>query len=111
MRKRYWPDRKNRKCPDCSKMITYTRKDAFDRAIGNNSVCKSCAQMDRKLTMETIERMKQPKTVEHKLNISIGQYKRYYKIYVSEVKIPDYTLEEFIEARKTGFMWKRLERI
>ena len=92
-------------------MITYTRKDAFDRAIGNNSVCKSCAQMDRKLTMETIERMKQPKTVEHKLNISIGQYKRYYKIYVSEVKIPDYTLDEFIEARKIGFMWKRLEKI
>ena len=111
MRKRYWPDRKNRKCPDCNRIIYYTRKDSFDRAVGNNSVCKSCAQMDRKLTMETIERMKQPKTVEHKLNISIGQYKRYYKIYVSEVKIPDYTLEEFIEARKTGFMWKRLERI
>ncbi len=70
MRKRHWPDRKNRRCPDCSKMITYTRKDSFDRAVGNNSVCKSCAQMDRKLTMETIEKMRKPKTVEHKTNIS-----------------------------------------
>jgi hypothetical protein len=51
-------------------MITYTRKDAFDRAVGNNSVCKSCAQMDRKLTMDTIEKMKQPKTVQHKKKIS-----------------------------------------
>jgi len=42
----------------------------FDRAVGNNSVCKSCAQMDRKLTLETIEKMKQPKTVEHKKKIS-----------------------------------------
>ena len=42
MRKRNWPDRKNRKCPSCSKMLTYTRKDSFDRAVGNNSVCKSC---------------------------------------------------------------------
>ena len=32
MRKRHWKDRKNRKCPDCRKMITYTRKDNFDRA-------------------------------------------------------------------------------
>ena len=70
MRKRYWPDRKNRKCPDCNRMITYTRKDAFDRAVGNNSVCKSCAQMDRKLTVDTIEKMKQPKTIQHKKNIS-----------------------------------------
>ena len=54
MRKRSWKDRKNRKCPDCSRIIYYTRKDSFDRAVGNNSVCKSCAQIDRKLTMETI---------------------------------------------------------
>jgi hypothetical protein len=51
-------------------MITYTRKDAFDRAIGNNSVCKSCAQSDRKLTMETITKMKQPKSIQHKKKIS-----------------------------------------
>ena len=51
-------------------MITYTRKDTFDRAVGNNTVCKSCAQMDRKLAMATIEKMKQPKTVEHKRKIS-----------------------------------------
>jgi len=70
MRKRNWPNRKNRKCPDCNRMITYTRKDAFDRAVGNNSVCKSCAQMDRKLTVDTIEKMKQPKTIQHKKNIS-----------------------------------------
>ena len=70
MRKRYWSNRKNRRCPDCTRMITYTRKDAFDRAVGNNSVCKSCAQMDRKLTMDTIEKMKQPKTVQHKKKIS-----------------------------------------
>jgi hypothetical protein len=72
MRKRYWSDRKNRKCPDCGKMLTYTRKDAFDRAVGNNSVCKSCAQTDRKLTMDTIEKMKQPKSRVHKKNISQG---------------------------------------
>ncbi len=70
MRKRSWSNRKNRRCPDCRKMITYTRKDTFDRAVGNNSVCKSCAQMDRKLTVETIEKMKQPKTSNHKRNIS-----------------------------------------
>ena len=70
MRKRHWKDRKNRKCPDCSKVIYYSRKDSFDRAVGNNTVCKSCAQMDRKLAMATIEKMKQPKTVEHKRKIS-----------------------------------------
>ncbi len=72
MRKRSWPDRKNRKCPDCSKIIYYTRKDTFDRAVGNNTVCKSCAQTDRKLTMETIEKMKKPKSRTHKKNISQG---------------------------------------
>ena len=51
-------------------MLTYTRKDAFDRAVGNNSVCKSCAQSDRKLTLDTIEKMKQPKTIKHKKKIS-----------------------------------------
>ena len=70
MRKRHWKDRKNRKCPDCSKIIYYSRKDSFDRAVGNNTVCKSCAQMDRKLAMATIEKMKQPKTVEHRKKIS-----------------------------------------
>ena len=70
MRKRTWPDRKNRKCPDCSRMLTYTRKDSFDRAVGNNSVCKSCAQADRKLTLKTIEKMKQPKSTQHRKKIS-----------------------------------------
>jgi len=70
MRKRSWKDRKNRKCPSCTKMLTYSRKDAFDRAVGNNSVCKSCAQSDRKLTLDTIEKMKQPKTTKHKEKIS-----------------------------------------
>ena len=70
MRKRHWLNRKNRKCPDCSKLIYYTRKDSFDRAVGNNSVCKSCAQSDRKLTMDTIHKMKQPKTIQHKKKIS-----------------------------------------
>ena len=70
MRKRHWKDRKNRKCPDCNKMIYYTRKDTFDRAVGNNIVCKSCAQLDRKLALETIEKMKHPKTIEHKKKIS-----------------------------------------
>jgi len=51
-------------------MLTYSRKDAFDRAVGNNSVCKSCAQMDRKISLETIEKMKKPKTLEHKRKIS-----------------------------------------
>jgi hypothetical protein len=72
MRKRTWPDRKNRKCPDCSRVIYYTRKDTFDRAVGNNAVCKSCAQSDRKLAMETIEKMKRTKAREHKKNISHG---------------------------------------
>ena len=78
MRKRHWQDRKNRKCPDSSRMITYTRKDTFDRAVGNNSVCKSCAQIDRKVSMDTIEKLKQPKTFEHKKQISIGM-KMYWK--------------------------------
>ena len=70
MRKRHWKNRKNRPCPDCKKMLTYSRKDAFDRAVGNNSVCKSCAQSDRKFTLETIEKMNQPKTTQHKKRIS-----------------------------------------
>ena len=70
MRKRHWKDRKNRKCPDCSRIIFYSRKDAFDRAVGNNTVCKSCAQLDRKISLDTIEKMKQPKTIEHKKKIS-----------------------------------------
>ena len=70
MRKRHWKNRKNRKCPSCSKILTYTRKDAFDIAVGNNSVCKSCAQSDRKLTLDTIEKMKQPKSIQHKKKIS-----------------------------------------
>ena len=70
MRKRHWKNRKNRKCPDCSRMLTYTRKDSFDRAVGNNSVCKSCAQADRKLTLKTIEKMKQPKSIQHNKKIS-----------------------------------------
>ena len=37
MRKRSWKNRKNRPCPDCGKMLTYTRKDSFDRAVGNNT--------------------------------------------------------------------------
>ena len=78
MRKRHWKDRKNRRCPDCRRMITYTRKDTFDRAVGNNSVCKSCAQIDRKVSMNTIEKLKQPKTLEHKKQISIGM-KMYWK--------------------------------
>ena len=78
MRKRHWKDRKNRRCPDCRRMITYTRKDTFDRAVGNNSVCKSCAQIDRKVSMDTIEKLKQPKTFEHKKQISIGM-KMYWK--------------------------------
>ena len=70
MRKRHWKNRKNRPCPDCGTMLTYTRKDSFDRAVGNNSVCKSCAQSDRKLTIQTIEKMKQPKSTQHKKKIS-----------------------------------------
>ncbi len=105
MRKRHWKNRKNRKCPTCSRIIYYSRKDAFDRAIGNNSVCKSCAQMDRKLTMETIEKMKQPKTIEHRTKISVSQYKRSYQRYLLEVEIPALSLHKFIEARKQGFNW------
>ena len=85
MRKRHWKDRKNRRCPDCSKMITYTRKDAFDRAVGNNAVCKSCAQLDRKVSMDTIEKLKQPKTIEHKKQISIGM-----KVYWERIKREEY---------------------
>ena len=51
MRKRHWKNRKN-------------------RTVGNNSVCKSCAQTDRQVTLETIEKMKQPKTTQHKRKIS-----------------------------------------
>ena len=106
MRKRHWLNRKNRKCPDCSKLIYYTRKDSFDRAVGNNSVCKSCAQMDRKLTMETIEKMQQPKSVEHKQKISIGQFKRSYDRYLLEVTKPNLSFDEFVEARKKGYKWQ-----
>ena len=33
-------------------------------------MCKSCAQSDRKLTLDTIEKMKQPKSIQHKKKIS-----------------------------------------
>ena len=33
-------------------------------------MCKSCAQSDRKITLDTIEKMKQPKTIQHKKKIS-----------------------------------------
>ena len=70
MRKRHWKNRKYRPCPDCKKILYYSRKDSFDRAVGNNSVCKSCAQVDRQVTLETIEKMKQPKSNTHKKKIS-----------------------------------------
>ena len=85
MRKRHWKDRKNRRCPDCNKMITYTRKDTFDRAVGNNTVCKSCAQLDRKVSLEAIEKMKKPKTAIHKRNIS-----KSIKIYWEKLKREEY---------------------
>jgi DNA-directed RNA polymerase subunit M/transcription elongation factor TFIIS len=90
MRKRSWPNRKNRPCPDCGKMLTYTRKDSFDLAVGNNTVCKSCAQMDRKLTIETIEKMKKPKTDTHKRNISKSM-KTYWEKLKREDKHGTYT--------------------
>ena len=105
MRKRHWENRKNRKCPDCSKVIYYSRKDSFDRAVGNNSVCKSCAQLDRKLAIDTIQKMKQPKSTEHRNNISIGQYKRSYERYLLEVNTPNLSFIEFVKARKQGYRW------
>jgi hypothetical protein len=106
MRKRSWKNRKNRKCPTCTRILTYSRKDSFDRAVGNNTVCKSCAQTDRKLTMETIQKMQQPKTVEHKQKISISQYKRSYDRYLLEVQTPNLSFDEFILARKQGYTWQ-----
>jgi ribosome-binding protein aMBF1 (putative translation factor) len=106
MRKRHWKDRKNRKCPTCTRILTYTRKDSFDRAVGNNTVCKSCAQMDRKVTMDTIQKMQQPKSIEHKQKISVSQYKRSYNRYLLEVPTPDLSFHEFVEARKKGFKWQ-----
>ena len=92
MRKRHWKNRKNRKCPSCSKILTYTRKDAFDRAVGNNSVCKSCAQSDRKFTLETIEKMKQPNVKHPELDgqaLIISGYTRrvYNSMYSPEAKM------------------------
>jgi len=66
-------------------MITYTRKDTFDRAVGNNTVCKSCAQLDRKVSLEAIEKMKKPKTDIHKRNISKSM-----KIYWEKLKREEY---------------------
>ena len=97
MRKRHWKDRKNRPCPDCGRMLTYTRKDTFDRAVGNNSVCKSCAQTDRKFSLETIEKMKQPKSKVHKKNISQGM-----TLYWEERKQQE-------SLRYKEFKWDRLD--
>lgn len=101
MRKRSWEDRKNRKCPDCGRIIYYSRKDAFDRAVGNNSVCKSCAQIDRKVTLNMLEQMKAPKSNTHKEAISYGMYKKNYKKYIEEnIGLELLTLEEYILQRK-----------
>ena len=62
--------------------------------------------MDRKLTMETIQKMQQPKTVEHKQKISISQYKRSYDRYLLEVHTPNLSFDEFVKARKQGFQWQ-----
>tara|TARA_Y100000592_G_scaffold98714_1_gene172557 strand:- start:359 stop:550 length:192 start_codon:yes stop_codon:yes gene_type:complete len=62
--------------------------------------------MDRKVTMETLEKMKQPKTVEHKQKISITQYKRSYDRYLLEVTKPNLSFQEFVEARKKGYKWQ-----
>ena len=101
MRKRSWPNRKNRKCPTCKKMLTYSRKDAFDRAVGNNSVCKSCAHMDRKFTLETLEKMKKPKTQEHKYKISMAHYKNSYVNFIKNSN-QHYEFDEYVRLRKSG---------
>tara|TARA_R100001509_G_C4812585_1_gene196940 strand:+ start:537 stop:728 length:192 start_codon:yes stop_codon:yes gene_type:complete len=62
--------------------------------------------MDRKLTMETIEKMQQPKSVEHKQKISISQFKRSYDRYLLEVTKPNLSFDEFVEARKKGYKWQ-----
>ena len=62
--------------------------------------------MDRKLTLETIQKMKQPKSIEHKSKISIGQYKRSYKRYLLDVNKPNLSFTEFVEARKQGYKWQ-----
>ena len=49
-------------------MLTYTRRFRQSQA-GNNSVCKSWNQQDRTFT-ETIEKMKQPKSTQHREKIS-----------------------------------------
>ena len=101
MRKRSWPNRKNRKCPTCKKMLTYSRKDAFDRAVGNNSVCKSCAHMDRKFTLETLEKMKKPKTQEHRHKISLAHYKNSYNNFIQKSTL-HYEFDEYVRLKKLG---------
>tara|TARA_Y100000361_G_C11060358_1_gene290134 strand:+ start:415 stop:588 length:174 start_codon:yes stop_codon:yes gene_type:complete len=56
--------------------------------------------------METIEKMQQPKSVEHKQKISIGQFKRSYDRYLLEVTKPNLSFDEFVEARKKGYKWQ-----
>ena len=62
--------------------------------------------MDRKVTMETLQKMQQPKSVEHKQKISISQYKRSYDRYLLEVQSPNLSFDEFVKARKQGFQWQ-----
>tara|TARA_B100001059_G_scaffold234183_1_gene276031 strand:- start:981 stop:1169 length:189 start_codon:yes stop_codon:yes gene_type:complete len=62
--------------------------------------------MDRKLTMDTIQKMKQPKSIEHKNKISIGQFKRSYQRYLLEVTKPNLSFTDFVEARKEGYTWQ-----
>ena len=62
--------------------------------------------MDRKVTMETLQKMQHPKSVEHKQKISISQYKRSYDRYLLEVQSPNLSFDEFVKARKQGFQWQ-----
>ena len=62
--------------------------------------------MDRILAMDTIQRMKQPKSIEHKNKISIGQFKRSYQRYLLEVTKPNLSFTDFVEARKEGYTWQ-----
>ena len=50
--------------------------------------------------------MQQPKSVEHKQKISIGQYKRSYDRYLLEVQSPNLSFDEFVKARKQGYKWQ-----
>jgi hypothetical protein len=104
-----------RNCPKCNKIITYCNKYVYNKAIENNSSCKSCSQIGREFSIihrNNLGKSKLNKKIlfseEHKKNISKGKtgvlFTDEHKHNLSESRknkpMLDVTKEALIKSRK-----------